>query len=134
MSVNWQSNEYYKGLKTYEKKSGTTLAERNVAANPYGKHSLFGVLLLQAVPPLLVSGAENLFSGNGLNGTTPKDDGTDVSACKTEISKFTKIKQRYDKARSKNDKTGAEKYLKMLHEIGSTSENPTVKNLYAKLI
>lgn len=125
MGVNWQNNDYYQGLKDYEKKTGFTLAEQNAINNPYGSHSFGGLLISKLLPQLIFGVGEKL--GGGLNGTMPEDEGIDVQQSSSAIKEFTKVKKNYDRA-SGEDKI---KYAKELQKLGEANpDNPTISKIY----
>ena len=109
-SVNWQNNSYYQALKDYEKETGTTLAERNAMANPYGSHSFGGVLLSQLLPQLLVGGAEKI-AGGGLKGSGDTGSKTDIASETMQNAELGRLTSRYD---GKLDASNIDKYIKEL--------------------
>ena len=135
MGVNWQKNDYYQGLKDYEKECGLSLAERNAIQNPYGNHSFGGLLISQLLPQLIVGGTEKL--AGGLNGTMPEDEGIDVKLSSSSIRDFTQAKKMYDEAKRSGNTKKQEKWAAELIKIGEEHSgdngNPTIKNGYKSI-
>lgn len=111
-SVNWQNNDYYLALKDYEKESGTTLAERNAMANPYGSHT-FGGLLVSLLPQLLVGGAEKI-AGGGLKGSEDTGSKTDIASETMQNAELGRLTSRYD---GKLNSSNIDEYIKELESF-----------------
>ena len=119
--VNWQNNDYYRALKDYEKESGTTLAERNAAANPYGSHSFGGLIISQLLPQLIMGGAEKL-AGIGLHGSGDTGSATDTKGQTNLYSKLGTALRNFDNAIASKNTSDIDKYLGQLKQL--SEDNP----------
>ncbi len=129
--VNWQNNGVYQGLKDYERETGTTLAERNAAANPYGSHSFGGLLISQVLPQLLIGGAEKLAGGTGLNGSGNTGSITDIDGQTNLASSVGSILRKFDEAIASNNTADVDKYLGELKNIKDKNpKNTRIVSVY----
>lgn len=129
--VNWQTNDYYINLKDYEKETGLSIADQNRINNPFGNHSAIGLAGVSLFTGLVQLGAEKL--GNGLNGTTPEDNGFDTGQRTSAIKEFGSVKIKYDKAIKAGNQAEIKKYAKELVELANANKgNPTIDNIYLK--
>ena len=120
MGVNWQSNDYYRALKDYEKDSGLSVADQNRINNPYGNHSFGGLLISQILPQLIVGGAEKI--GIGLSGSGDTGSETNVEESTNSAKGINYIKSKLDKAIESKNQTDIDKYLKEFERMAN--ENP----------
>lgn len=127
MGVNWQNNNLYQSLKDYERESGTTLAERNAMANPYGSHSFGGLLISQLLPTLIMGGAQTIAGTTGLNGSGDTGSETDTNAQTSLYSSLGATLNKFDKAIANHNSADIDKYLKELK--GLKDDNPSNRQI-----
>ena len=110
MGVNWQNNDTYQSIRRSERESGISFAQQNALSNPYGVHSIWGVIgvsLFNGIAGFCMQNAPNWVNGGGGGASD------DVDSSVSTIKDFNKLLTKYSEAKD-DEKEGLKTQLKTM--------------------
>ena len=128
MDVHYKKNGIYNGIKQSERESGISYAQQNALSNPYGVHSIWGVIgvsFFNGASQFCMQNAPNWIQSGGGG-----DASVDVDSSVSTIKDFNKLLTKYNSAKDA-DKAELKSQLRTMAE--ANPDNLTIQKAWKSI-